>query len=53
MNTVASDARIHKVRVTKDEIVARLMDGRVLVPETCYAPGGTCDIPAGAGFESI
>ncbi len=30
LDTVASDARIQKVRVTRDEIVARLMDGRVI-----------------------
>jgi hypothetical protein len=31
MNTaVSSDPRIEKVRVTKDEIIARLADGRVI-----------------------
>lgn len=31
MNTAASsDPRIHKVRVTEDEIIARLVDGRVI-----------------------
>ena len=30
----------------------RLMDGRVLVPATCFAPGGACDLPAEAGFTS-
>jgi 2-methylaconitate cis-trans-isomerase PrpF len=30
----------------------RLMDGRVLVPETCFDPGGSCDVPADAGFAS-
>jgi 2-methylaconitate cis-trans-isomerase PrpF len=31
----------------------RLMDGRVLVPATCYEPGGSCDLPAEAGFTSV
>jgi hypothetical protein len=30
----------------------RLMDGRVLVPATCYEPGGSCDLPADTGFTS-
>lgn len=44
--------RIHYKEAVLGRTARRLMDGRVLVPETCYTPGGTCDIPTGAGFAS-
>lgn len=44
--------RIHYKEAVLGRTARRLMDGRVRVPETCYAPGGTCEIPEGSGFAS-